>query len=59
MERVLSWQDRCEMGTIDTTAQVRRQEKGTLVLLESFFFLVFLPFLGPLLLHMEVPRLGV
>ena len=27
----------------------------------SFFlyFFVFLPFLGPLLLHMEVPRLGV
>ena len=24
-----------------------------------FFFLVFLPFLGPLLWHMEVPRLGV
>ena len=25
----------------------------------SFFFLVFLPFLGPLQRHMEVPRLGV
>ena len=25
----------------------------------SFFFLVFLPFLGPLLRHMEVRRLGV
>jgi len=25
----------------------------------NFFFLVFLPFLGPLLRHMEVPRLGV
>ena len=24
-----------------------------------FFFLVFLPFLGPLSQHMEVPRLGV
>ena len=24
-----------------------------------FFFFVFLPFLGPLLRHMEVPRLGV
>ena len=24
-----------------------------------FYFLVFLPFLGPLLKHMEVPRLGV
>ena len=24
-----------------------------------FFFLVFLPFLGPLLRHVEVPRLGV
>ena len=23
-----------------------------------FFFMVFLPFLGPLLQHMEVPRLG-
>ena len=25
----------------------------------SLFFSVFLPFLGPLLQHMEVPRLGV
>ena len=25
----------------------------------SFFFFVFLPFLGPLQRHMEVPRLGV
>ena len=25
----------------------------------TFFFFVFLPFLGPLLRHMEVPRLGV
>ena len=25
----------------------------------SFFFLIFLPFPGPLSLHMEVPRLGV
>ena len=24
-----------------------------------FFFFVFLPFLGPLLQHMEIPRLGV
>ena len=24
-----------------------------------FFFFVFLPFLGPLLRHVEVPRLGV
>ena len=28
-------------------------------LLFFFFFFVFLPFLGPLLRHMEVPRLGV
>ena len=26
---------------------------------KDFFFFVFLPFLGPLLWHMEVPRLGV
>ena len=30
--------------------------KGHLIF---FFFLVFLPFLGPLPRHMEVPRLGV
>ena len=24
-----------------------------------FFFFVYLPFLGPLLQHMEIPRLGV
>ena len=26
---------------------------------QIFYFLAFLPFLGPLLWHMEVPRLGV
>ena len=29
------------------------------ILFFGFFLFVFLPFLGPLLRHMEVPRLGV
>ena len=29
------------------------------LILPFFFFLVFLPFLGPLLWHMEIPRLGI
>ena len=28
-------------------------------LINDFFFLIFLPFLGPLSWHMEAPRLGV
>ena len=31
----------------------------SIISLSSFFFFVFLPFLGPLLQHMDVPRLGV
>ena len=30
-----------------------------LLLLKFIFIFVFLPFLGPFLQHMEVPRLGV
>ena len=29
------------------------------VLLVFFYFFIFLPFLGPLPRHMEIPRLGV
>ena len=37
-----------------------RHEKVWMGILSFFFFfLIFLPFLGPLPQHMEVPRLGV
>ena len=54
----------CEQLSTSSTDKARSQTllaspSDLLLFLSFFFFFVFLPFLGPLLQHMEVPRLGV
>ena len=53
----------CSSGLIPFTGETQTSEKHLIYFkitcLFIYLFIVFLPFLGPLPRHMEVPKLGV
>ena len=53
----ISWSSQLGRGVKRILLTSSRQRSG--MLLNIFFFFVFLRFLGPLPHHMEVPRLGI